>query len=39
MFGIIGIIFFIPLMAVVVELLKENVSNRLKESGGVSGNT
>ena len=29
LFGIIGIIFFIPLMAVVVELVKEDVGNRL----------
>lgn len=30
LFGIIGIIFFIPLMAVVVELVKEDVENRLR---------
>ena len=29
LFGIIGIIFFIPLMAVVVELVKEDVAKRL----------
>ena len=30
LFGIIGIIFFIPLMAVVVELVKEDAGNRLR---------
>ncbi|GFI61526.1 hypothetical protein IMSAG049_00685 [Clostridiales bacterium] len=30
LFGIIGIIFFIPLMAVLVELVKEDAGNRLK---------
>ncbi len=30
LFGIIGIIFFIPLMAVVVELVKEDAENRLR---------
>lgn len=30
LFGIIGIIFFIPLMAVVVELVKEDTENRLR---------
>lgn len=37
LFGIIGIIFFIPLMAVVVELVKEDAGNRLsrRENRGV----
>ncbi len=30
LFGIIGIIFFIPLMAVVIELVKEDANNKLK---------
>lgn len=33
LFGIIGIIFFIPLMAVAIELLKEDVGNRLNRRG------
>lgn len=33
LFGIIGIIFFIPLMAVVVELVKEDAGNRLNRRG------
>ncbi len=33
LFGIMGIIFFIPLMAVVVELVKEDAANRLKRRG------
>lgn len=33
LFGIIGIIFFIPLMAVVVELVKEDAGNRLSRRG------
>lgn len=35
LFGIIGIIFFIPLMAVIVELVKEDVNSRLKNKGKV----
>lgn len=35
LFGIIGIIFFIPLMAVIVELVKEDVNRRLKNKGKV----
>ena len=35
LFGIIGIIFFIPLMAVIVELVKEDVNRRLKNKGRV----
>ena len=33
LFGIIGIIFFISLMAVVVELVKEDAENRLRRRG------
>lgn len=33
LFGIMGIIFFIPLMAVVVELVKEDAGNRLDRPG------
>lgn len=36
LFGIIGIIFFIPLMAVVVELVKEDVAKRLRENNNLS---
>lgn len=33
LFGIMGILFFIPLMAVVVELVKEDVGKRLDRQG------
>lgn len=35
LFGIIGILFFIPLMAVVIELLKEDVTKRLDRRGKI----
>ncbi len=37
LFGIIGILFFIPLMAVVIELVKEDAENRLRRQGGRAG--
>ncbi len=33
LFGIMGIIFFIPIMAVVIELVKEDAGNRLSRKG------
>ena len=33
LFGIMGIIFFIPIMAVVIELVKEDAGKRLESKG------
>ena len=36
LFGIIGIIFFIPIMAVVIELVKEDAGKRLGRKGNLA---